>query len=243
MMVGKYSLAGRVVQIESLYETVHKLCADYISEAMPDFCVRITQADIRSEEERSAIQSMREGKKWRSASEEYLETLGVYRKIAEKMVSFNTILMHGSAIAVDGQGYLFTAKSGTGKSTHTRLWREMFEHRAIMINDDKPLLKITEEGVLVCGTPWDGKHRLSSNAEVPLKSICILERGTENEIYPIPPDQAIPRLLEQCYRPEDTAGMLHTLELLDCLSRNVKFYRLYCNMEPDAAHTAFYGMI
>ena len=78
---------------------------------------------------------------------------------------------------MDGQAVLFTAKSGTGKSTHTKLWRDLFGERAVMVNDDKPLLRILKDGVLVCGTPWDGKHRLSTNCALPLKAICILERG------------------------------------------------------------------
>ena len=61
----------------------------------------------------------------RKYSDIYLETMAVYRKIEDKLLDYDTILFHGSAVAVDGVGYLFTAKSGTGKSTHTRLWREM----------------------------------------------------------------------------------------------------------------------
>ena len=114
--------------------------------------------------------------KYKIENDEYLETLAVYRKIAEKMIDYDTILFHGSVIAVDGIGYLFTAKSGTGKSTHTRLWRELFGERAVMVNDDKPLIKVSENGIIVYGTPWDGKHRLSTNTFVPLKGICFMSK-------------------------------------------------------------------
>ena len=100
------------------------------------------------------------------------------------MISYDTILFHGSVIAVDGIGYLFTAKSGTGKSTHTRLWREYFGDRAAMVNDDKPLLKITDSSVIAYGTPYNGKHRLGTNISVPLKAICILTRAADNHIEP-----------------------------------------------------------
>lgn len=76
-----------------------------------------------------------------------LEETAVYRKIADKMVDYDTFVFHGSVIAVEGQAYLFTAKSGTGKSTHTRLWREMLGDKAVMVNDDKPMLRVTESGV------------------------------------------------------------------------------------------------
>ena len=84
----------------------------------------------------------------------------IYRKIADALVDDGVILYHGSVIAVDGQGYLFTAKSGTGKSTHTALWRELFGERAVMVNDDKPLLRVKDDQVTVYGTPWNG-NRLS----------------------------------------------------------------------------------
>ena len=155
---------------------------------------------------------------------------------------YNTFLFHGSAIAVDDKAYLFTAKSGTGKSTHTRLWREYFGERALMVNDDKPLLKVTEDGVRVYGTPWDGKHRLSNNVSVPLKAICILTRDEVNHIEEISLEEAYQMLLQQTYRPSDKGAVIQTLKLLDLLKEHVKFYRLGCNMESDAAKVAYFGM-
>ena len=126
------------------------------------FYIATTQSDIDFEREKSAREDIKEGISIRHFSDAYLETLAVYRKSADHLLSCDTLLFHGSVIAVDGEGYLFTAKSGTGKSTHTRLWREYFGERAVMVNDDKPLLHITDSGVTAYGTPWDGKHRLST---------------------------------------------------------------------------------
>ncbi|MCE7699881.1 MAG: hypothetical protein K8E24_014030, partial [Methanobacterium paludis] len=184
----------------------------------------------------------KEGIPVRHFSEEYLETLAVYRKISEVLVNQDILLFHGSALAVDGQGYLVTAKSGTGKSTHTKLWRELFGERAIMVNDDKPLVHITEKGVTVYGTPWDGKHHLSSNISVPLKGICILKRDTTNHIKRIGKSQAYPMLFQQSYRSEDLEKMARTLELIDLLSAQTRLYELGCNMEIDAAFVAYEGM-
>lgn len=141
-----------------------------------------SQSDIEYEREKSALEDRKEGLPIRNFPDSYLETLAVYRKFAENLLAYDTVLFHGSVVAVDGIGYLFTAKSGTGKSTHTRLWREYFGERAVMVNDDKPLLQVTENGVIVYGTPWDGKHHLSNNISVPLKAICILTRAEENHI-------------------------------------------------------------
>ena len=178
----------------------------------------------------------------RAFSDGYLETLAVYRKLAAALLPDNILLFHGSCVCVDGEGYLFTAKSGTGKSTHTRLWREMLGSRAVMVNDDKPLLKIQENGVTVFGTPWDGKHHLSTNIAVPLKSICILEQGKQNEIHRITPQEAYPMLLQQTYKPEDARLMYKTLQLLDSLKDSVRLYRLRCNQELEAAEISFKSM-
>lgn len=172
----------------------------------------------------------------------YLETLAVYRRIADKMLDFDTILFHGSVIAVDGIGYLFTAKSGTGKSTHTRLWRKYFGERAVMINDDKPLIHITEKGAVVYGTPWDGKHRLSTNISVPLKAICILKRSADNHVEEITAKQAYNVLVQQVYKPKDPQKLMKTLHLIDGLTGKVKLYRLGCNMDISAAETAYNAM-
>lgn len=235
-------LAKIPIEVSSLFSTTPEFCRDYFTEDAPIFRVETTPEDIISEREKSAREDEAEGIPFRHFSDEYLETLAVYRKIAEAMPTYNTILFHGSAIMVDGAGYLFTAKSGTGKSTHTRLWRKLFGDRAVMVNDDKPLLQVTKQGVFVCGTPWDGKHRLSNNLSAPLKGICILERGTENEISPVSFWEGYPMLLQQSYRPANPNALHKTLSLLDHLGQQVPLYRLRCNMEPEAAQIAYSGM-
>lgn len=236
------SLAGRHIGISALFESTRTFCKDYLSDGTPDFNVSVTQSDIEYERQRSARTDELEGIPVRLFSDAYLETLAVYRKIVETLPEYDTFLFHGSAIAVDGEGFLFTAKSGTGKSTHTRFWRQEFGDRAVMVNDDKPLLKITEGGVLVCGTPWDGKHRLSTNTMVPLKGLCILQRGEENVIEPIAAKETLPMLLQQSYRPESAAGLTRLLALLSRLTQTVDFYRLSCNLDPAAARVAYEGM-
>ena len=232
-------LADHIIGIRVEYESTRAFCKDYLSEGRAECWITTDQVEIRRECAGSILDEGQEGKSARGYSDGYLETLAVYRKICEAMVEYDTILMHGSVVAVDGQAYLFTAKSGTGKSTHTRYWREVFGERAVMVNDDKPLLKIEEDRVLACGTPWDGKHRLSTNICVPLKAICILERGEENEIHPISPQEALPMVFQQTYRPKN---VLKYMELIDKLSQRVSFYRLRCTPTKEAAQIAWEGM-
>lgn len=206
------------------------------------FTIATTQSDIDFEREKSAGEDIKEGIPIRHFSDAYLETLAVYRKIADHLLSCDTLLFHGSVIAVDGEGYLFTAKSGTGKSTHTRLWREYFGERAVMVNDDKPLLHIADSGVTAYGTPWDGKHRLSTNIAVPLKGICILTRDAKNHIEPVEPHAVYPLIVQQTNRSLSADGMKQTLSLIDRMLNVVPVYRLGCNMDIEAAKVAYEGM-
>lgn len=242
-MTELYRIADINIQICSLHERVHRLCESYrAAEGPVDLCVEITQADIDDERERSARERLLMGRPVIRHSDDYVEELAVYRKIAERTPAYDTFLMHGSCVAVDEQGFLFTAKSGTGKSTHTRLWRELLGDRAIMINDDKPLIRVTASGATIFGTPWSGKHRLDTNCAVPLKAICVLERAQQNRIERITSAEAYPILLQQIYRPADAAAMMKTLSLAELLSEKVDLWRLGCNMDPEAARIAYDAM-
>ncbi|MCQ2417569.1 MAG: hypothetical protein MJ071_07135 [Oscillospiraceae bacterium] len=242
MIDGVYKIADTVFRMETIYEDVHRLCKDYRWDAPSEFTISISPEDIAFEHEKSACEERHEGIPTRHFSDGYLETLAVYRKLCETLLSKGVLLFHGSVVAVDGESYLFTAKSGTGKSTHTKLWRTYFGDRAVMINDDKPLIQITDAGVVVYGAPWDGKHHISTNTSAPLKAICILNRGTENEIRKVTKTAAYPMLLQQTHKPADMQKMRMVLELIDRMCEKISLYSLKCNMNIDAAETAYLGM-
>lgn len=233
-------LAGKTIEVEPLFDTTRVFCRGYIVEnRKPDIMVSISREDIASERLR-AEDSTR--KKYIQYSDKYLETLALYRKVVQKLLQEDVLLIHASAVAVDGRGYLFAAKSGTGKSTHSKLWREFFGNRAVMINDDKPLLRITQTGVLVCGTPWDGKHRLSTNITIPLKAICFLTRSQVNSVAPVDKGSVLPLLVQQCYAPDSQEDMYRTLSLIEKVTECSEFYQVFCNMETDAAKTIYEGI-
>ena len=237
-----YRLAERNIGIESLHRQVHALWAPYQTEGEPDIIVRTTQADIDAEREQAAREDVREGRAVKSWDEGYLEELAIYRQIAERMPAYDTFLIHGSAVAVDGKGYLFAARSGLGKSTHARLWQELLGDRLTYVNDDKPLIRIMETAAAVYGTPYDGKHRRSANMAVPLQAVCFLRRSEKNDIREIGAGAAFPQLVQQTYAPRDREAMERTVSLLRSLTERVRFYELACNMDPDAARVAFRGM-
>ena len=222
-------LADRNFKIENKYDNIYKLCKHYYSDEDSGILISVTEEEIAREQT---------GKR----TPGYLETLAIHRKITEHLIDDSILLFHGSAIALDGKAYLFAAPSGTGKSTHARLWREAFGDRAVMINDDKPFLKLADSGVTVYGTPWDGKHHLSTNASAPLAAICILKRSKTNQLEPITQSEALPFLFRQTYRPADAEKLKKTLSLIDKLGSSVSLYRLKCNTDPEAARLAYREM-
>lgn len=233
--------AGCIFGISAIYETTESFCGKYITDDPPDFQIEIDSSDI--EFERTRFKKLKNGEAGQySYSDQYFETLALCRKISEQLPHMNRILFHGAAVSADGAGYIFAAKSGTGKSTHARLWREYLGEHVIMINDDKPILEITDEGVYVYGSPWDGKHHLSNRICCPLKSICFLSRDTTNYIRQVNSKDVYPMLLQQVYRPLSSISMQKTLLLIDKLKASAAFYSLHCNMENEAAVISYNGM-
>ena len=241
-MEGTYKIADTVIRISSLYSSVHSLCEDYRTDEPVDIGISISESDIVYEREKSAAEDRFEGHPVTPYPPDYLETLAVYRKIACRLVSRNTLFFHGSAIAVDGKCCIFTAKSGTGKSTHTALWRKKYGERCVMINDDKPLITVNDKGITVFGTPWNGKHRLGENTSAELKAICLLERDTTNHIEKVSFFEILPFIVSQTFRPADAGLAAATMQLIRELGNRCEFYRLGCNMEDEAAEVSFNGM-
>ena len=235
-------VAGSVFAVQPLFESTRAYCADYLTDREPEFSVAVDRADLVQEQRLLDIEADEEGLKRRKFSDMFLERSVIQRRVAEALIGKDTLMLHGSTVAVDGQAYLFTAPCGTGKSTHTRLWREVFGDGAVMVNDDKPFLRITSDGVLACGSPWTGKHGLGSNVSFPMKGICILSRGSENRIRLLAPEDAADFLRSQCFVPEDSEQAGRALELLDRLIRMVSLWQMECTKQPEAAITAYQAM-
>lgn len=235
-------VAECVIQVIAQHKGTREYCARYMVNKRPVFSVEISDEDRALERTKFIKERLLEGLPVWTISDVQLELTAVQRKLAEVLFERNVLVFHGSVVAVDRQAYLFTAKSGTGKSTHTRFWRETFGDRAVMVNDDKPFLRITEDGVLAYGSPWNGKHKLGNNICVPLKAICILERGEENQIQAISGQEASMMLFQQSNRPMDPRKMPIYMDLIDQLSKKTEFYRMQCNLDPNAAQVAFDAM-
>ena len=235
-------IAGRVAAVTSRFESTRDYCARYLTEEAADFAVDVLPEDLVREQELADREAKEEGLKRRKFTDPFLERAVIQRKVAEHLLRFGTLLFHGSAVAVEGEGFLFTAACGTGKSTHTRFYREVFGDRAVMVNDDKPFLRFTEDRVLLCGAPWSGKHGLDTNITVPLRGICILERGSEDRIEPITAGEAATMLLHQGAAPLDTALLPDFYRLVDRLGRSVPLWCMACTKDPSAAKVSYTAM-
>lgn len=230
-------LAERTIAVSANFATTKEFCKDYLLDKIPeevDIEVNVTLDKIEAELE--AMEALNVGK----FSEAYIETLVVQRGIADQLPQYGVVLFHGSAVALDGEVYLFTAPSGTGKSTHARLWRRGVGQRIIMVNDDKPFLGVKEDGtIMVYGSPWSGKHRLSENVALPLKAICILSQSDENKIKKVSAADAFHEIYMQIYKKStDVQFMNETLQVLGDIMK-YPIWKLECNVSKEAFRISY----
>lgn len=221
-------LAELNIAINNKYEYVKNLCTDYIAKGIPNFYVEVTDFEIEAER--------------RSPNNDkgFLESLAIYRKIAEKMIDYEGILMHGAIISVDNCGIAFVAKSGTGKTTHINLWRKLLGNRVKVINGDKPLLRLVNGKLYAYGTPWAGKEGLNSNIKAELKNICFISQGLVNECLCVTDkDLILEKLFSQVYLPKSPRGVKYTLDFLKIIMLKCRFYSVKCNTDIRAAEIAY----
>lgn len=228
--------------VQPLFGSTKEYCRAYLTDQNPDFLVEVTKDDLYREQILWEQEAIEEGLRIRKFSEPFLERATIQRKIAVELVNRDTILLHGSTVGVDGAAYLFTAPCGTGKSTHTRFWRDTFGDRAIMVNDDKAFIKITPDGVYAYGSPWSGKHGLDSNVCLPLKGICFLKRGAQNHIRRAHSDVYFGELCHQTLMPENAAGHKIVSDLVFALSQRVALWEMDCTKDASAALVSFRAM-
>ena len=242
MPIFRVEIAGIPVEIRCRFSQNEAFFQDYLTEKEPLFSLEVKEDDLGKTQEKIDFLEKLAGYAPLQRTDVVLENVAIHTLLAEALTEYDVLLMHGSALCMEGEAYIFTAKSGTGKSTHARLWREVFGNRVWMVNDDKPMLKVAEEGVTVYGSPWKGKHGLGRNASAPLKAIVKLERAEENRIIPLSAADAYPTLFAQCFSSEKPAVARRIAEMERLILNIVPFYRLDCNMDPDAAKVAYEGM-
>ncbi len=159
------------------------------------------------------------------------------------MPYYNAFLMHAAVVAADGAAYIFTAPSGTGKSTHIQLWKDHFGDRAVIVNGDKPLIRVIDGAVYVCGTPWRGKEGWGGNYTLPVAGICVIEQSPENHIRKLSVSEASRHIFKQVLISRDSEESFDRFwSLLNRMMTTVDIYLLQCNRDPEASRLSYLTM-
>lgn len=117
------------------------------------------------------------------------------------MLLHDGFVIHASSIDYDGNGILFSAPSGTGKSTHVNLWEKFYGEKTRVINDDTPVIRFLDGRPFLFGSPWCGSSFRGINASVPLCALVALERGSSNTARRLGAGEAIQKLLPRVFIP------------------------------------------
>ena len=228
-----YRIAGMNIAVEPRFEYTKQVMADY---AVPDkdyqLLVTVTNEMIDYEQ---GLNVKIHGERMKDA---LCESVAVLRVICDDIIKRGGFFLHCSCLQYRGKAVIFTAPSGTGKSTHASLWRKHFGDEVVMINDDKPLVREQEDGFVIYGTPWRGKHGIGANISAPIGAVYFLEQAPENSVEPIDGFTALSLLMQQTVIPR---GREDTSTLLDMLGRLIEatpMFRLKCNISDEAVITA-----
>lgn len=238
--MGIFQIAGLTVRMEPREALLTQNSRAYrLETALESACPQVDMELLLSSEQMEQLHALHPQSPAQNIEYMYIGAL-FYHKL---LTSFQGMMLHSSAVVYEGQAYLFSAPSGTGKSTHTGLWKKQFgEENVFILNDDKPALRLTSDGWFAYGTPFSGKVNLSRNVGVPVKAICFIERGEANEIASMPEKEAIQNLMFQTHRPRDPKDMDILLQLVEKIIGSIPVFQMRCNMEPEAARVAYEAM-
>ena len=224
-----YRIAGLTVEMDSFGKTVTQARA-YEIDPVPCVDVSVESATAEYREKYSETPA---------ESAEYMYTgMSFYKQL----INFEGIMLHSSAVVVDGRAYLFTAPCGTGKSTHTALYLREFGDRAYILNDDKPAVRFEDGAFYAYGTPWSGKTDKNANERVPIAGICVLNRAENNEIERIYGKSAILGIYSQTMRPKSKKYMDKVISIIEKMIELIPVWNLKCNMDLDAARLSYGAM-
>lgn len=228
-----YLLADYVLDLKGRFPRLEKMCSDYAVENQnPIAEFEVTDEDLAHEAEKSEAKY----------SNFYLETIAMYRKIAEWLPLHNAFLLHSAVYDVNGVGIALAAHSGTGKTTHMRLWQQLLGDEFKIVNGDKPIIRFFDgepNTPYAYGTPWNGKEHLGCNMKTKLQHICFIERAEVNSCTPMEPKEAIDLIFNQVYMPKNPMAVMNTIQLINRFIYDCKLWKIRCNMDISAAEVAY----
>ena len=149
---------------------------------------------------------------------------------------YSTLLFHASTVSRHNRAYLFLGKSGTGKSTHSRLWLRHVTDTEL-VNDDNPVVRILDnQEAWVYGSPWSGKTPCYRNVEAPLGAITRIDRATTNSIEQVHPVMAFASLLPACSTMKWDKDIFNNIcNTITHIIETTAIYTLHCRPNEEAA--------
>lgn len=226
-----YKIADTNIKIEPFYKfTEQKLLPFITDETDFDFEVSFSQEEIIKRSKST------ENPCYIDEAEDVLILNYVIKKM---LTDFDGFFFHSSCLMLNGEAYAFTAPSGTGKSTHTALWRKHFGDRVTMINDDKPIIRKQNGIFYAYGTPWQGKSNIGNNIKAPVKAVFILQRGKENICKRVKTGEVFKQILQATIVPAEKENIAKLLSLLDEFFSSAELFSLVCNTDEQACITAY----
>lgn len=230
------NIANLTVDVKNFNGRVKKQCLAYLSDNQDEN----QKIDITIDVSKDRIEAcMKEHPELNYEDWEYMLTGSDFYTY---LLKYNGFLLHSSCVVVDNHAYAFSADSGTGKSTHTSLWLKHFGDKAYILNDDKPAIRIIDDKVYACGTPWSGKYDYSTPKIVPLQGICFLSRAKENSIKKADKKNAIYNIFGQTVRDIGPKGMEILFAVLNQIFTKVPLWELSCNISDNAVKTSYNAM-
>ena len=229
-----YRIAEMNIAVDARFEQTREYLRDYLVDS-EDYELFIAVTDEMLEHERS-LNLQIHGTPFTSS---LCEAVAVLRVICDYIINRGGFFLHCSCLRIDGKAVIFTAPSGTGKSTHAALWRRHFGDRVEMINDDKPLVRERDGQFIIYGTPWNGKHGIGSNISAPIAAVFFLEQAKENSVRRLGAFSALSLLLQQTVLPTKREDMSALLDMLGRLIEHTPMFKLGCNISDEAAVTAY----
>lgn len=227
-------IADILFNVETVFDYSEKYCKDYLINTNGDCLIKINLNDIQNEKQYIENNYFLD-------KEDYLESTALLRKIADQMPKYDGLLVHGAAISYKDKCYMFVAPSGTGKTTHIKLWMKHINDLKV-INGDKPIVRLIDGKPFVFGTPWCGKERYGYNECCKLDSIIILERGSKDSIARVNAKDYLNDIFNKVYMPTNQEMILKTIDLIDKIFSKVNVYKLECTMDDSAFYTSYRGL-
>lgn len=210
---------------------------DLVSRCQAYLCDGESGADIVIHPDRFRLDA------WKGLTGDALIYMESGIRFQANLLQHGGIILHASAVALDGRAYLFSAPCGTGKSTHTRLWQSVFGTDAKVFNDDKPALRLLEGKWYAYGTPWCGKDGININMKVPVAGICFLKQAQENKIHRLSQQEALQRIIWQTVHKFKTLERLDLmLSMVESLVREIPIFELENKPEPEAVQLSYKTM-